>query len=648
MLKISKSSKLIFCITVIFFSVFLSQFLCMGINALASQIETSNQVVTPLTLTGMGTLLEPYKISNGADLTNLSAYTNSGGTTKGMYFTISALDLTSDGALEMATVEPIGTTLNPFMGTFDGNNVTLTGATLATNSAGYTGIFGVVKYATIKNLSVQYNKTTTNATYLGGVVASAYHTNIINCHNKTEIENDATTSAVAGVIGYSYNNFIEGCSNMSNIVCTSDGSVVAGVSAYNVVGEITECTNAGDITGDYLSGGIGGAMVTPLATYPGRNNQHNQGNVTGDPNAGGSSETSTSSSWGTIQKCCNYGTITAGSTSTTTSYAGGVMAIGGYPIKNCYNRGTIVAKASKIRKDYETSTKKADDWKPFNKTFYASSESISYYQQSAYAGGIVGRADNPVTLCYNTGSVTGGGTSALYEGHHQFKWGEVEKNIYSGKTHTFVMSYYITDGVVIVEANTQFDLSDSSTCFYSSSINGKNTVSSTNCYSNIQNEVNNVRFEVSSNDYQYRLWDNGAGTWVTDPKLLKSYSYRLNAYSASQKFSSSTLSYTYSDYWTFYSPGGNRLSAKLDGRTPTANYRVLELTFIAPDQSSTYVTSGPAYITAQKYNFTYQANLKTIPSGFSTSIWAIDSTGVINGGYPYIKGQYWQDVASKW
>ncbi len=680
MFKLNKSNKLIFCITAIFFSVFLSQFLCMGVNALASQIETSNQVVTPLTLTGTGTLLEPYKISNGADLTNLSAYTNSGGSTKGMYFTISALDLTFDGALEMATVEPIGTTLNPFMGTFDGNNVTLTGATLATSSSGYTGIFGVVKNATIKNLSVQYNKTTTNATYLGGVVASAYHTNIINCHNKTEIENDATTSAVAGVIGYSYNNYIEGCSNASNVSCTSAGSVVAGISAHNVVGEITECSNAGDITGDYMAGGVGGAMVMPLATYPSKNNQHNTGDVTNDPNAGGSSGTSTSSSWGTIQKCCNYGTIKGGSTTSggnnpTERYAGGIMAIGGYPIKNCYNRGSVSCEAPTNMSNYESSTetlmsrKKGNDFKGGlgkAERFYSAKEI------PAYAGGIVGRADNPVTYCYSTGSVKGGGWRVFF--HDTFRWiwdqngssmGAIPKdksyviwNQYDRATgNTFstsewyglswLQNFSIITSEVSYEANIMPGIDNADKAFYYSSINGKCWVNSTYCFSNTYNDKNDLKMHISIRTEKYNWKTINKGTYTISKLYIASDDLV-------RRVNSDYMSYTYDDYWTLFrsdlSPKGFRVVIKstFENKNTSTNSKLFsaDISYVAGKKDEKYC-DGVQFWAGKLYNFTYQSNLKSIPSVFNKSIWTIDSTGVINGGYPYIKRQYWQDVASK-
>ena len=392
--KSNKKTYILF-LLVMLLAVFFSHILFIGIDTLMVEAGQKISSVTPLTLTGLGTYLSPYKITNGLDFANLCAYTNTGGSTKGLFFKLMLDDLVDGNNLQFTLLEPIGTTSNPFMGTFDGNNLTLTGATFTTNNFGQAGVFGQIKNATIKNLTVKYNNTLTNASIMGGIVASAYSSNIINCHNKSQINNTSNSSAmVAGIVGYSYNTIITNCSNRANInVQTNDDSVAGGITASDYNTTIVLCANFNNVSSNSGSNAYSGGI------------------------SGNSSATST------ISQNFNYvgANITAKTTSNSShSYAGGISAYGGN-ISDCFNRASVTAQAP------ETTGNDSPTSNNTTKTFIKSSANLglkevslnststtcTYKKINAYAGGISGYNTKTIKCCYSTGGVVGGGVTNI-------------------------------------------------------------------------------------------------------------------------------------------------------------------------------------------------------------------------------------------
>ena len=80
--------------------------------------DTGDSVITELTLEGSGTEEDPYKIASEENLKNFQAYVNSGGETKGKYFSMTdTIEVRISGD---SPWEPVGTKEHPFEGTFQG------------------------------------------------------------------------------------------------------------------------------------------------------------------------------------------------------------------------------------------------------------------------------------------------------------------------------------------------------------------------------------------------------------------------------------------------------------------------------------------------------------------------------------------------
>lgn len=181
--------------------------------------------------------------------------------------------------LEEVSWEPIGT--NQYMGTFDGNNKTITNLYINANQK-YSGLFGYTYISTIKNLTfVNANVTNTNS-FTGILVGYGYggtYQNImtsISC----EVNGGDGTGGIAGKLaGNAYNcvNYatVQGKeqvgglfssydSSTSITACANYGKVTAsslwvgGLVGYFNSGTIQDCANYGDVKGTNHVAGLAG------------------------------------------------------------------------------------------------------------------------------------------------------------------------------------------------------------------------------------------------------------------------------------------------------------------------------------------------------------------------------------------------------
>ena len=141
---------------------------------------------------------------------------------------------------------PIGIFEFPFEGTFDGNGYTI-GNLKSTSNPNHKGLFGHVRNATLKNITVTSTDEWLTAQYGGGIVGAVTttagnQTTIENCVNYMNIRATGLQSwnmQVGGIVGYAETE--------------AGGSLV-----------IKDCTNYGNILAATFIGGIlGGTPVSP-------------------------------------------------------------------------------------------------------------------------------------------------------------------------------------------------------------------------------------------------------------------------------------------------------------------------------------------------------------------------------------------------
>ena len=183
--------------------------------------------------------------------------------------------------LEEVSWEPIGNTTNKYMGTFDGNNKTITNLYINANQE-YSGLFGYTFISTIKNLTfVNANVTNTNS-FTGILVGYGYGGTYQNIMTSTscEVNGGDVTGGIAGKLaGNAYNcvNYatvqgkeqvgglfssydsstsITACANYGKVTASSQW--VGGLVGYFNSGTIQDCANYGDVKGANRVGGMAG------------------------------------------------------------------------------------------------------------------------------------------------------------------------------------------------------------------------------------------------------------------------------------------------------------------------------------------------------------------------------------------------------
>lgn len=183
--------------------------------------------------------------------------------------------------LEEVSWEPIGNTTNKYMGTFDGNNKTITNLYINANQE-YSGLFGYTYISTIKNLTfVNANVTNTNSftgilvgygnegTYQNimtstscevnggdgtGGIAGKLAGNAYNCVNYATVQGK---EQVGGLFSsYDSSKSITACANYGKV--TASSLWVGGLVGYFKSGTIQDCANYGDVKGTNHVAGLAG------------------------------------------------------------------------------------------------------------------------------------------------------------------------------------------------------------------------------------------------------------------------------------------------------------------------------------------------------------------------------------------------------
>ena len=117
---------------------------------------------------------------------------------------------------------PIGTSSNPFRGTFDGNYHVVSGLYIASGSS--VGLFGCINGGTVKNLVV--DGSVTGSGNVAAVVGKLTGGAVENCGSRASVSGG---NGVAGVVGYASGSYaVSGCFNAGAVTGTG---YVGGVAA---------------------------------------------------------------------------------------------------------------------------------------------------------------------------------------------------------------------------------------------------------------------------------------------------------------------------------------------------------------------------------------------------------------------------------
>ena len=192
----------------------------------------------------------------------------------GMDFSLATnIDLTS--FLVTTPWRPIGSSDDPFTGSFDGAGNTITGLDINQTGVTNVGLFGAISRASISNLTLE-TPDVLGGGRVGGLVGDASESDIsdVTATDVTVVA-DSSEGRVGGLIGYMDNTQVTDVSVSGTVTATDVGSTEAGgvVGRINATpsgdyaGPLTRVTNAdftGDVTGpDSVGGVVGGGDTDP-------------------------------------------------------------------------------------------------------------------------------------------------------------------------------------------------------------------------------------------------------------------------------------------------------------------------------------------------------------------------------------------------
>jgi hypothetical protein len=152
---------------------------------------------------------------------------------------------------------PIGTSAEPFTGSFDGMGYTISNLTINSSSS-YQGLFGYIgSGGVVKNLGLINVNISSSGDQVGGIAGYNYGT-VEKCY--TIGGSIAAHGYVGGIVGLnggtSSPGTIQQCYNTASISATY--SFTGGIAGDNNYGSITNCYNTGNVTGGNRVGGIAG------------------------------------------------------------------------------------------------------------------------------------------------------------------------------------------------------------------------------------------------------------------------------------------------------------------------------------------------------------------------------------------------------
>ena len=250
-----------------------------------------------------------YTVNNEKGLKNIASLVNGGETD---------INITLDTDLTLTGEwTPIGTYDNPYTGTFNGKDKTITGLTVnqegtnyvgligylgsggkvknvvlegvqitSDNSSGYAGGVAGDSWGTIENCSV--SGSVSGTTFAGGVVGSQRGGSITGCNSSATVKGVIFAGGIAGETNSGAS--LTGCYATGDVTVENDGtnnSHAGGVVGYNGGGTLTACYATGSVTGSgsgtIYVGGVTGSNIlgTLTACYHAKRNINGPNGTTG-------------------------------------------------------------------------------------------------------------------------------------------------------------------------------------------------------------------------------------------------------------------------------------------------------------------------------------------------------------------------------
>lgn len=319
---------------------------------------------TPEQPSGDGTTVSPYLVANIANLYWISAsdavvpVPSQAARWAAHYIQTVNIDASETSGWNSGSGwSPIGNFTLKFYGTYNGQNLTISGLYINRPAQDYIGLFGYKSTgSTVSNLNLtginisgksyvggltgyQYNGSVTNCfttgsvtgtvECTGGLIGTTYYGTLISCGSSAIVSG---IKYAGGLIGYSY----AAASSVSFATGSVTGTTNTGGLIGYLSGSVTNCYATGNVTGGLDVGGLlGGGYDNHTATAC-----YSTGNVRGNTEVGGFTAFVAYSA--TISDCYSTGNVIRNTGSTNTAIAGFVGMNYNAKVLRCYSTGSVV------------------------------------------------------------------------------------------------------------------------------------------------------------------------------------------------------------------------------------------------------------------------------------------------------------------
>ncbi len=207
-------------------------------------------VCTTSPFVGMGTVENPYEISNLNSLIYLSEHSGYWGDHFKQTANIDAR--TTKGMNSGIGFSPIGTPDPQFTGSYHGGGYYIDSLYIVRSAENYIGLFGHTFGATIKKINLT-NTTIKGSLFTGGIVGNDNSSTIDSCTVTGEITGNATHTG--GIVGIGSTTIVQNSHFSGDILGINN---VGGIIGYISGGSILQCSANGNIIGnDAVGGAIG-------------------------------------------------------------------------------------------------------------------------------------------------------------------------------------------------------------------------------------------------------------------------------------------------------------------------------------------------------------------------------------------------------
>jgi hypothetical protein len=352
----------------------------------------TGQVVMAFSGAGTGTQTNPYQITNISQLQEINNDLDA------RY--VLANDIDASDTINWNNGEgfvPIGN-IQPFIGTFDGQNHTITD--LYIKSSSNSGLFGQTTYSSIKNvglINININVSDEEVYAIGGLIGVNDTGTITNSYVTGTISG---TRYIGGLVGMNYLGEIANSYTTVSIYGSQNDEGTGGLVGFDAGGRIYNSHATGNINGSGYVGGLIGKYLGSTSTglVEGLNiaeirNSYATGNVTNYTNSGATGGLVGENTDGYLYNVYSTGNVS------------GKVSVGGLVGSNSFGR---------IANAYSTGDVNGND--------------------GFCIGGLVGSStDGYIIYSYTTGNVTGGKTGWI---------GGLAGYIQSGLRTTITSSYW--------------------------------------------------------------------------------------------------------------------------------------------------------------------------------------------------------------